>query len=70
MVARAYQHSYGLPILVARLFNTYGPGMERFVLLDFLHKLQANPQQLEILGQPEKVAHRSLPRCVSFSGWL
>ena len=54
MVARAYQHSYGQPIVVARLFNTYGPGMERFVLLDFLHKLQANPQQLEILGTGEQ----------------
>jgi nucleoside-diphosphate-sugar epimerase len=41
---------YGMEVVIARIFNTYGPGMPRFVVLDFLKKLRTNDQVLEILG--------------------
>jgi UDP-glucose 4-epimerase len=47
---RAYQRCYGVPVVVGRIFNTYGPGMRQFVLFDFVRKLQADPTRLEILG--------------------
>jgi UDP-glucose 4-epimerase len=46
---------YGLPVVIARLFNTYGPRMARFVMLDFLRKLQQNPDVLELLGTGRQV---------------
>jgi UDP-glucose 4-epimerase len=46
---------YKLPVIIARLFNTYGPGMPRFVVLDFLRKLQKDPSRLEILGNGKQV---------------
>lgn len=45
-----YCKSYGIPVVIARLFNCYGPRMPRFVVLDFLKKLQKDPTKLEILG--------------------
>ena len=48
--ARMFEAVYKLPVVIARLFNTYGPGMPRFVILDFLRKLQKDPTRLEILG--------------------
>lgn len=46
---------YGMPIVTARIFNTYGPRMARFVILDFLRKLQRDPSTLEILGDGNQV---------------
>lgn len=46
---------YDLPVIVGRLFNTYGPRLPRFVVLDFLRKLRDNPDQLEILGNGAQV---------------
>src|SRR5438034_9233280 len=40
---------------MARIFNTYGPRMARFVVLDFLRKLRDNPDCLEILGSGRQV---------------
>jgi UDP-glucose 4-epimerase len=48
--ARMFHAVYKVPVVIARLFNTYGPGMPRFVILDFLRKLQKDPARLEILG--------------------
>lgn len=50
MQCLAYAKDYGLPVVIARLFNSYGPRMPRFVVLDFIKKLKDNPNQLEILG--------------------
>lgn len=47
---RIFHSVYGIPVVIARLFNTYGPRMPRFVVLDFLKKLKKNPRSLEILG--------------------
>jgi UDP-glucose 4-epimerase len=48
--ATMFHRVYGLPVVIARIFNTYGPRMARFVMLDFLRKLQRDPTVLEVLG--------------------
>lgn len=53
--ARMFASVYKVPVTVARLFNTYGPRMPRFVVFDFLRKLQASPDRLEILGSGKQV---------------
>ncbi len=53
--ARMFHRVYGLPVVSARIFNTYGPRMARFVILDFLRKLRNNPHALEILGNGQQV---------------
>lgn len=55
VTARMYLDIYNIPTVTARLFNTYGPRMARFVILDFLRKLQHNPDELEILGDGRQV---------------
>ncbi len=47
-------NSYGLPVVIARIFNTYGPRMARFVVLDFLRKLRQDPAMLEVLGDGQQ----------------
>lgn len=53
-IARMFCQVYGLPVVVARIFNTYGPRMARFVVLDFLRKLQQYPSVLEVLGDGQQ----------------
>jgi UDP-glucose 4-epimerase len=53
--ARVFQLCYGTPVVIARIFNTYGPGMRQFVLFDFVRKLQADPHHLEIIGTGQQV---------------
>jgi UDP-glucose 4-epimerase len=53
-IARMFFRVYGLPVASARIFNTYGPRMARFVMLDFLRKLRHNPNALEILGNGQQ----------------
>jgi UDP-glucose 4-epimerase len=52
--ARMFHRVYGLPVVIARIFNTYGPRMARFVMLDFLRKLQRDPTVLEVLGDGQQ----------------
>jgi len=52
---RVFCGVYGLPFVAGRIFNTYGPRMPRFVVLDFLRKLQQDPGCLEILGTGRQV---------------
>jgi UDP-glucose 4-epimerase len=54
-IARMFQRVYGLPVVIARIFNTYGPRMARFVVLDFLRKLRHNPNVLEVLGNGQQM---------------
>ena len=51
----AYAACYGLDIKVARLFNTYGPGMNRFAIRDFYLKILGNPDSVEILGDGSQI---------------
>lgn len=53
--ARIYARVYESPAVLARIFNAYGPRMARFVVLDFLRKLQADPERLEVLGSGQQV---------------
>lgn len=46
---------YGTPVVIARVFNTYGPRMPRFAVIDFLRKLQSDPDRLEILGDGRQI---------------
>jgi UDP-glucose 4-epimerase len=52
---RLYRGLYGVDVRIARVFNTYGPRMPRFVVLDFLRKLRGDPGRLEILGSGRQV---------------
>ncbi len=52
--AKMFHKVYGLPVVIARIFNTYGPRMARFVMLDFLRKLQRDPSALEVLGDGQQ----------------
>ncbi|MCC6730582.1 MAG: SDR family NAD(P)-dependent oxidoreductase [Chthonomonadales bacterium] len=53
--ARMFHAVYGVPTVIARIFNTYGPRMARFVVLDFLRKLRIDPERLEVLGTGRQV---------------
>lgn len=54
LTARMFSRVYGMPVVIARIFNTYGPRMARFVVLDFLRKLRRNPSVLEVLGDGQQ----------------
>lgn len=51
----AYYHTYGIPFVSIRIFNTYGPRQRRYVMFDFLKKLKDNPNELEVLGTGEQI---------------
>jgi UDP-glucose 4-epimerase len=55
LTGKMFARVFGLPVVIARIFNTYGPRMARFVILDFLRKLQCTPGALEILGDGRQV---------------
>jgi UDP-glucose 4-epimerase len=52
---RAFHSSFGVPVHIARIFNTYGPRQPRFVMLDFYRKLCSDSTELEILGDGKQV---------------
>ena len=51
----AYHESYDLDVTALRIFNTYGPRQSRYVMYDFLRKLEENPTSLEVMGSGEQV---------------
>ena len=53
--ARMFSDVYEMKVSIARIFNSYGPRMPRFVVFDFLKKLQKDPTHLEILGDGKQV---------------
>ncbi len=54
-LCEAFHASFGIPVWIARVFNTYGPRQPRFVMYDFYRKLRTDPTQLEILGDGTQV---------------
>ncbi|MDY6761756.1 MAG: NAD-dependent epimerase/dehydratase family protein [Candidatus Nanohaloarchaea archaeon] len=46
----AYHSQHGLDTVSARIFNTFGPRQPRYVMYDFLTKLQRDSGELEVLG--------------------
>ncbi|HBL22519.1 MAG TPA: hypothetical protein DDZ40_00185 [Deltaproteobacteria bacterium] len=51
----AYANCFGVRVVVARLFNVYGPLMAKYVIHDFVRKLKADPRSLRILGDGEQI---------------
>lgn len=49
-IARMFLDVYGIPTVIARIFNSYGPRVPRYIVYDFLKKLERDPTRLEILG--------------------
>ncbi|KXB07498.1 hypothetical protein AKJ52_00105 [candidate division MSBL1 archaeon SCGC-AAA382C18] len=47
--------TYGVPFTTLRIFNSCGPRQDRYVMYDFLKKLDRNPEELEVLGTGEQV---------------
>lgn len=48
--SRLFAQLFGVDVVIGRIFNSYGPRMPRFVVLDFLRKLKRSKVSLEILG--------------------
>lgn len=46
----AFARQYKIPAISLRVFSTYGPGLYKRVVFDFIDKLHNNPDRLEILG--------------------
>jgi UDP-glucose 4-epimerase len=46
----AYSHNFGIQSWMYRFGNIIGPHATHGVMLDFIHKLQATPDRLEVLG--------------------
>ena len=46
----AYYKCYDLDVKTARLFNIYGPGMNRFAIYDFYRKIREADNEIKILG--------------------
>jgi len=51
----AYDESYDIDVTALRIFNTYGPRQPRYVMYDFLRKLDEDPSELAVLGSGEEV---------------
>ncbi|MFQ5718257.1 MAG: NAD-dependent epimerase/dehydratase family protein [Acidobacteriota bacterium] len=54
-LARAWGRTYGLEVVIVRLFNAYGPGMTKYVIHDLVRKLEADPHRLTVLGTGEQI---------------
>ena len=50
-----FHQVYEVNVVIARIFNSYGPRMPRFAVFDFLNKLQNDLTRLEILGSGKQV---------------
>jgi len=50
----AYCHLFGLQAWIFRFANVLGSRMSHGVVYDFIHKLQANPKELEIMGEGQQ----------------
>jgi UDP-glucose 4-epimerase len=48
--ATLYSRLYGLPIVITRSFNVFGPRQRKYVMYDLLLKLMRRPKTLKILG--------------------
>lgn len=51
---RLYSELFGVPTVILRLFNVYGPGTNKGLMFDLYRKLLRDPQRLEILGTGEQ----------------
>jgi UDP-glucose 4-epimerase len=51
---RIYSELYQVPTVTLRLFNVYGPGTNKGVMIDLYRKLLRDPARLEVLGSGEQ----------------
>lgn len=51
---RLYSELYQVPTVTLRLFNIYGPGTNKGVMIDLYRKLLRGPARLEVLGSGEQ----------------
>lgn len=51
----AYYREYGLPVVILRIFNCYGPRQPRYVMHDVILKVKRNPATLGIIGDGSQV---------------
>lgn len=47
---RVYSELFGVPTVTLRLFNIYGPGTNKGVMIDLYRRLLRDPGRLEVLG--------------------
>lgn len=47
---RVYSELFGVPTVTLRLFNIYGPGTNKGVMIDLYRRLLRDPRRLEVLG--------------------
>lgn len=47
---RLYSEHFGVPTVTLRLYNIYGPGTNKGVMIDLYRKLLRDPKRLEVLG--------------------
>ncbi len=50
-----YHDCYGLDVRIVRLFNVYGPGMVRFAIHDFFHKIRKADETFDVLGDGQQL---------------
>jgi len=51
----SYNEAYDIQVTALRIFNTFGPRQPRYVMFDFLRKLDEDSSKLEVLGSGEEV---------------
>ncbi|MEJ5292128.1 MAG: GDP-mannose 4,6-dehydratase [Candidatus Methanosuratincola sp.] len=51
---RLYSELFGVPTVILRLFNIYGPRTNKGLMFDLYRKLLRDPRRLEILGSGEQ----------------
>lgn len=51
---RIYHHVFQIPAVILRFFSVYGPGQRKQVIFDLISKIQKNPKELEVLGDPNQ----------------
>ncbi len=62
----SYAHTFGLRALILRIANIVGPRATHGVITDFINKLGADPNRLEILGDgTQKKSYLHVEDCVS-----
>jgi UDP-glucose 4-epimerase len=61
----SYAHTYGMKTWVFRFANIIGARSNHGVIWDFIHKLQENPRELEILGDgKQSKSYLSVDACI------
>jgi UDP-glucose 4-epimerase len=51
---RVYSELFGVPAVILRLFNIFGPGTNKGVMIDLYRKLLRDSKRLELLGSGEQ----------------